>query len=348
MSAVLQTISEEKEKKIEDYPDLETSVVQRLQNLGIHSLVDLASKSPFQLVESGKLDDEEAHQLIFDSLSLLHRSGWIRKRVVRASGLYQRRRKYLKRFSTGSSSLDYLLFGGAESQAITELYGEFSSGKTQICHTLSVISQVRSEESSGDRKKVLYIDTEGTFRPQRLYQIAETRGLDPEPVLENVLVAAVNNLAQFESVISQLGKLVAENRVQLIIVDSLIALYRAEFAGRGLISERQQKLNRAISVLRNVAEATNSAVVVTNQILVKPNSNFFGDPVIPAGGNIMAHGTTYRIYLRKVGRERVAIVQDSPYHPKSEARFCVSDQGCCDSPEEGQRTNHAGTFSVER
>jgi DNA repair protein RadA len=327
--SVLQAISEE----VDGYSTLGKSTAIKLRNAGILDLIDLASKSAQELVESSHIDDDEAHKLIFRSLELLQESGLIQKGIVRASELYQRR-KVLRRFKTGSSALDDLLLGGIEAQAITELYGEFASGKTQVCHTLSAISQGQKSKIASRNGKVLYIDTEGTFRPQRLYQIAETRGLDGEAVLENVLVASVNNASIFEVLIQQLGKIVRDNGIRLIIVDSLIALHRAEFSGRGLISERQQKLNRILLTLRKIAETTDSAVVVTNQVLVKPDSQFSGDPVLPAGGNIVGHGTTYRIYLRKVGRERVAVLQDSPYHPISQARFYVSDKGCCDSLEE--------------
>jgi DNA repair protein RadA len=327
--SVLQAVSEQ----VEGYPDLGKTTVKKLRNAGIFNLVDLASKSSQELVESFQIEDKEAHKLISRSVVLLQESGLIQKGIVRASDLFQRR-KALQRFKTGSSALDDLLLGGIEAQAITELYGEFASGKTQVCHTLSAISQEKKSKIVSRDGKVLYIDTEGTFRPQRLYQIAETRGLDGETVLENVLVASVNNASIFEVLIQQLGKIVRDNEIRLIVVDSLIALHRAEFSGRGLISERQQKLNRILLTLRKIAETTDSAVVVTNQILVKPDSQFSGDPVRPAGGNIVGHGTTYRIYLRKIGKERVAILQDSPYHPTSEARFYVTDQGCCDSPKE--------------
>jgi DNA repair protein RadA len=326
--SVLQAVSEQ----VEGYPDLSKSAAKKLRNAGILNLIDLASKSSHELVENSQIEEKEARKLISRSVVLLQETGLIQKGIVRASALYQRR-KALKRFKTGSSALDDLLLGGIEAQAITELYGEYASGKTQICHTLSAISQERKKIVSR-LGKVLYIDTEETFRLQRLYQIAETRGLEGAQVLDNVLVARINNASILEVLIQQLGKIVKDNEIRLIIVDSLIALHRAEFSGRGLISERQQKLNRILLTLRKIAETTDSAVVVTNQILVKPDSQFSVDPVRPAGGNIVGHGTTYRIYLRKVGRERVAILQDSPYHPTSEARFFVTDQGCCDSLEE--------------
>lgn len=321
--------------EFEGYPGLGRNTAKKLRDAGISNLIDLASKSSQELVETARIGDGKARELVQRSIVLLQESGLIQKEIVTASELY-RRRKSIRRFKTGSSALDDLLMGGVESQSITELYGEFASGKTQLCHTLAALSQSAKSKVTDYSERVLYVDTEGTFRPQRLFQIAEARGMDAELVLENVLVASISTASILRILIQQLGKIVKENGVRLIILDSLVALHRAEFAGKGLISERQQNLNRILSTLRKISETTDSAVVVTNEILARPDVSFPSDPVVPAGGNIIAHGTTYRIYLRKFGNERIASFQNSPYHPPTEARFSVTDLGCCDSPENQQ------------
>ncbi|MGA8085182.1 MAG: DNA repair and recombination protein RadA, partial [Candidatus Nitrosopolaris sp.] len=91
-------------------------------------------------------------------------------------------------------------------------------------------------------------------------------------------------------------------------------------AGRGTLADRQQRLNGMLHKIIRLAEIFNIAVVITNQVQSSPDT-FFGDPTKAAGGNIVAHSSTYRIYLRKSGENRVAKMMDSPYHPYSDTRF---------------------------
>ncbi|CAG0905144.1 unnamed protein product [Cyprideis torosa] len=100
---------------------------------------------------------------------------------------YCDQRKQVFKISTGSSELDKLLGGGIESMSITEVFGEFRTGKTQIAHTLCVTAQIPTANYSGG--KVILIDTENTFRPNRLRSIADRFRLDHDEVLENVLYA---------------------------------------------------------------------------------------------------------------------------------------------------------------
>jgi len=223
-----------------------------------------------------------------------------------------------------------LLGGGVETQAITEVYGEFGSGKTQFCHTLCVTVQ-RSKEEGGLEGKVLYIDTEGTFRPERVVTIAKAFNMDPAKILDNIIVARAYNSAHQILILEEAGKLIQEENIKLIISDSTTGLFRLEYLGRGTLATRQQKIGRYIRLLARIAETYNCAALATNQVSSSPDS-FFGDPTRPIGGNVLGHASTYRIYFRKGGKnKRVAKIVDSPHHALSEAVFELGERGVQDT-----------------
>jgi DNA repair protein RadA len=244
---------------------------------------------------------------------------------IPATQVLEKRMRML-RCNTGSPDLNRILGGGIETDAITELIGEFGSGKTQICFTLSVLAQMPVDQG-GFASKVCVIDTEGTFIPERIKQIAEARGLDSNQILQNVLVARAYNSEHQTILIKNLPQIVQEHKAKLVIVDSMIGHFRGEFIGRGTLSDRQQKIGSCLAALLRVAEAFSLAVVLTNQVQAKPDTSY-GDPNKPTGGHVMAHACTHRIFLRK-GKEntRIAHVIDSPYLPEEKARFAVDAAG---------------------
>jgi DNA repair protein RadA len=242
-------------------------------------------------------------------------------------------RQHMVKCTTGSAELDRILGGGVETGAITELIGEFGSGKTQICFTLAVTAQQPVEEG-GYAGNVCAIDTEGTFMPERIMQIAEERGLDYTKVLEGILIARAYNSEHQIILINSLPELVEKSGIKLIIMDSMIGHFRGEYIGRGTLAERQQKLGSCLSKLLRVAEAFNVAVVLTNQVLSTPDT-MYGDPNKPTGGHVMAHACTHRVFLRK-GRKntRLARVIDSPSLPEEKIRFAITAAGIVDPDEE--------------
>ena len=234
--------------------------------------------------------------------------------------------------STGSKNLDKLLGGGIETQAITEFIGEFGTGKTQICLTLSVIAQLPPEKG-GLNGNVVYMDTEGTFIPERVFEIANALGLDPHKTLGNVFLARTYNSNHQGFLIDHLPKFCPENNVKLVIVDSMIGHFRGEYIGRETLSERQQALNSQLHRLLRLTQAFNLPVVVTNQVQANP-TQFFGDPNKPTGGNVMAHACTHRVYLRKGGKgTRIVTIIDSPCLPESKTRFKITEKGIEDVQE---------------
>ncbi|PPR97905.1 hypothetical protein GOBAR_AA22779 [Gossypium barbadense] len=215
-------------------------------------------------------------------------------------------RKSVIRITTGSQALDELLGGGIETSAITEAFGEFRSGKTQLAHTLCVSTQLPTNMRGGSGK-VAYIDTEGTFRPDRVIPIAERFGMDPGAVLDNIVYARAYTYEHQYNLLLGLAAKMSEEPFRLLIVDSVIALFRVDFTGRGELAERQQKLAQMLSRLTKIAEEFNVAVYMTNQVIADPGGGvFISDPKKPAGGHVLAHAATIRLMFRKgKGEQRV-------------------------------------------
>jgi len=305
---------------------------EKLLSCGISNILDLAAITPRELVEAG-INLEKAEELCLKARLILMESGFLDKEFVSAKEVMERR-KMLQRISTGSKALDSMLMGGVETQAITELVGEYSCGKTQLCHVLCCNVQL-PKEKGGLNGTAIYIDTEATFRPERIYQIAEAKGLNPEKALENVIFCSVYNSSHLQLAVKELGKYIEKYKTRLVIVDSVISHFRAEFVGRGTLAERQQRLNELLHRLLRMAQIYNIAVVFTNQVQANPDQ-FFGDPNKPSGGHVLAHSSTYRIFIRKsANNTRLAKIIDSPCHPSTaEAFFRISDRGLEDVDEE--------------
>ncbi|GAB1205657.1 hypothetical protein APSETT445_004335 [Aspergillus pseudonomiae] len=163
-------------------------------------------------------------------------------------------RKRVVRISTGSKQFDAILGGGFQSMSISEVFGEFRCGKTQLSHTMSVVAQLPKEMGGADGK-VAYIDTEGTFRPERIAQIAERFGVDADSARENIAYArALNSEHQLE-LLNVLSKEFTGGEYRLLIIDSIMNCFRVDYCGRGELADRQQKLNQFLMKLAHMAEA---------------------------------------------------------------------------------------------
>ena len=316
---------------IQDIPGIGPTTAKKLRDAGVLTVMDLAVTSSEELSVEINSSKESAAAFIIAAQQLLRDSNLLDKEFVTADVALEKR-KSLLRCTTGSNALDKLLLGGIETQAVTEFYGEFGSGKSQICHTLCVTAS-QPVENGGFGSGSIYIDTEGTFRPERVDQIAVSRGLDPTSVLKSIAVCKVYNSSHLELIVKDLGKYINDFKARLVIIDSIISLHRAEFAGRGTLADRQQRLNSMLHKIIRLAEIYNISVVITNQVQSSPDT-FFGDPTKAAGGNVLGHASTYRIYLRKSGENRTAKMIDSPYHPYSDTKFTVTEKGVDDLEEE--------------
>lgn len=247
---------------------------------------------------------------------------------------FHQRRAEIVYITTGSQELDKLLGGGLETGSITEMFGEFRTGKTQLCHTLAVTCQLPVEQGGG-AGKCLYIDTEGTFRPERLVSCAQRFGLNPDEVLDNVAYARAYNSDHQSALLTQASAMMSESRYALLIVDSATSLYRTDFSGRGELSARQMHLARFLRTLLRLADEFGVAVVISNQVVAQvdgASAMFNADPKKPIGGNIMAHASTTRLYLRKGrGETRICKIYDSPCLPEAEATFAINADGIGDA-----------------
>ncbi|CCK71253.1 recombinase DMC1 KNAG_0G01960 [Huiozyma naganishii CBS 8797] len=236
--------------------------------------------------------------------------------------------------STGAKNLDAILGGGIMTMSITEVFGEFRCGKTQMSHTLCVTAQLPREMGGGEGK-VAYIDTEGTFRPERIRQIAERYELDPDTCLENITYARALNSEHQMELVEQLGGELSSGDYRLIIVDSIMANFRVDYCGRGELNERQQRLNQHLFKLNRLAEEFNVAVFMANQVQSDPGASALfasADGRKPVGGHVLAHASATRILLRKGrGEERVAKLQDSPDMPERECVYLIGEKGICDA-----------------
>jgi DNA repair protein RadA len=322
--------------EIQDIEGIGPTTAKKLKEAGIVSVMDLAVASSDELAIDLNSSKDSAASFIMAAQKLLRESNILEKEFVTADAALEKRKSML-RCSTGSTALDDLLLGGVETQAVTEFYGEFGSGKSQICHTLCATAR-QPIALGGLDGGVIYIDTEGTFRPERVEQIARSRGLDPSQILKSVAVCKIYNSSHLELIVKDLGKYINDFKAKMVIIDSIISLHRAEFTGRGTLADRQQRLNNMLHKLVRLTEIYNIAIVITNQVQSSPDT-FFGDPTKAAGGNVLGHTSTYRIYLRKSGENRVAKMIDSPYHPYSETRFTINERGTDDLEEQIRKVN---------
>jgi DNA repair protein RadA len=326
--------------EIQDIEGIGPTTARKLKEAGIVSVMDLAVAGAEELAVDLNSSKESAASFIMAAQKLLRESNILEKEFVTADSALEKRKAML-RCSTGSRALNELLLGGIETQAVTEFYGEFGSGKSQICHTLCAIA-TQPVEAGGLDGGVIYIDTEGTFRPERLNQIARARALEPSHVLKNVAICKIYNSSHLELIVKDIGKYINDFKAKLVIIDSIISLHRAEFPGRGTLADRQQRLNSILHKLIRLSEIFNIAIVITNQVQSSPDT-FFGDPTKAAGGNVLGHASTYRIYLKKSGENRVARMIDSPYHPYSDARFTLNEKGADDLEDETASTKKKST-----
>ncbi|MCD6537305.1 DNA repair and recombination protein RadA [Candidatus Bathyarchaeota archaeon] len=322
-------MTEKKYLRIVDLPGVGPSIANRLRELGFHTVESLAMATVRELTQAG-IGEKKAFQIINAARASSSLS------FIRADELIVKRQNILK-LTTGSRKLDALLGGGIETQSITEFYGEYGSGKSQIAHQLCVNVQLPVEKGGLDGG-ALYIDTENTFRVERISQMARHMGLDPEDVLKHIILAEAYTSDHQIFLLENADEVIKENNIRLIVIDSLTSHFRSEYIGRESLAERQQKLNQHMHKLIRLARAFNAAAVVTNQVMSSPDV-FFGDSIRPIGGHIVAHTSHTRIYLRKAGRGpvRIARLVSSPYLPEGECIFRITENGIEDVEEDKER-----------
>ena len=320
--SVNENTNENASYELKDLPGIGDVTLKKLKEEGISSVRALALYPISSLITAG-IGEKTAAKIVKaaqDAEKLGFKS---------ADVIWEKRRK-IRMLSTGSPNLNDLLGGGFEPGALTELFGEYRTGKTQLVHQICVNVQLPPEDG-GLEGAALYIDTEGTFRAERIIQMAEARDLDNREVLKRIIVGRAYNSDHQILLVKDASRIIEENNVKVIIVDSLISHFRSEYIGRGTLATRQQLLNSHIHDLLRLTETYDELVaVVTNQVSARPDV-FYGNPIIHTGGHIVAHGATIRIYLRKgKGEQRVAKVIDAPHLPEEDAVFSITEDGIKD------------------
>ncbi|MDP7081146.1 MAG: DNA repair and recombination protein RadA [Candidatus Undinarchaeales archaeon] len=309
---------------IEELPGIGPKTAEKLREVGYIDVLAIAAASSNELMAAADMGESLAMKVIAAAQQVLD--------IGFETGLdvLEKRKKVVK-VTTMSTQVDELLGGGVQSQAITEVHGPFGSGKSQIAFQIAVSAQLPVEKGGLDGH-VAFIDTENTFRPERIMGIAEALGLDPEEVLGRIHIARAFNSDHQMFMADKVEELINKDEIpiKIIIVDSLTAHFRAEYAGRGKLAERQQKLNRLLHNLQRMADIHNLVVFVTNQVMSKPDV-FFGPTLEAIGGNIVGHAATYRLFLRRgKGGKRVARLIDSPDLPEGEAIYSLTSEGVRD------------------
>ncbi|WP_254536085.1 DNA repair and recombination protein RadA [Halomarina litorea] len=334
---------------LENLPGVGPATAEKLKENGYDSYQGIAVASPGELSNTADVGESTAHDIIQAAREAADIGGFETGTQV------LERRERIGKLEWLVPEVDEMLGGGVETQSITEVYGEFGAGKSQITHQLSVNVQL-PKEVGGLRGSVIFIDSEDTFRPERIEEML--RGLDDEVLqaalddreiegtpddedaMEELLAAFLDKIHVAKAFNSNHQILLAEKAqeiardleddefpVRLVCVDSLTAHFRAEYVGRGELAPRQQKLNKHLHDLDRVGNLYNAAVLVTNQVQSNPDA-FFGDPTKPIGGNILGHKSTFRMYLRKSKADkRIVKLVDAPNLPDGEAVMRVTGDG---------------------
>lgn len=308
-----------KKINLEEIPGVGKKIAEKLTEVGFTDLMAIAVASPAELAAIAEVGEGQSRKIINSVREMLdigfERADKIMKRKLAAA-----------KITTNVEGLNKLLGGGVETQAITEAYGQFASGKSQLGFQLAVGVQL-PKEKGGLGKKCLFIDTENTFSPTRIVSIAKSMGLDPEKALKNIFVARAFNSEHQIFLIEKASEMIEEKNIGLIIIDSLTSHFRADYVGRGELARRQQKLNKHLHTLQRLADGHNLAIYITNQVMARPDM-LFGDPTTPVGGHVLAHQATYRLYLRK-GRAgtRVCKLMDAANLPEAECIFKITENG---------------------
>lgn len=311
------------EINLENLPGIGPATAEKLKEAGYGDLMAIAVESPKNLAEVCEIGESTAVKIIAAAKKEADVGGFESGESI------LERRKSIHKLTSGSQAFNDLMGGGFETQSIVEFFGEFGSGKTQICFQLAVNSTL-PHDLGGLDGEVIMIDTENTFRPERIVQMAKAADVDPMETLQKIHVARAFNSHHQMLLVERALEMAKERKIMLLIVDSLTAHFRAEYVGRGALAERQQSLNKHMHDLLRFADINNSVIAVTNQVSAKPDA-FFGDPTRPIGGHVVGHTATFRIYFRKSkGGKRIARLIDSPNLPEAEAVITISEDGVRD------------------
>lgn len=308
-------MSDKQIKEVTDIPGVGPATAEKLSEAGYDDLLSIAAAAIGEIMDASGLSEAKARKIVQtarDNLNL----GFITVDEVKDESFT---------ISTGSKAFDELLGGGIKSGGITEVYGAWGSGKSQLSHQVTVEAIKQFPDS-----KVVFIDTENTFSIKRISEISEHLGLDPNVVLKKINLGKAYNNDHQMLLAEEVEKMIKKgDDIKLIVVDSLMALFRVEMQARGKLAERQQKINRHMRVLSKMSDLYNVVVLVTNQVSANPGL-MYGNPNQAIGGNIVAHNARTRIELRRKQDNRIAKLVDSNELADGEVVYRVTEDGVVD------------------
>lgn len=290
--------------------------MQKLDENGFSTVLSIGVASPAEIAMATGLSENNARKIIRSAREN------VKLGFEKAKDFVKNRDK-TRIISTGCKEFDEMLGGGFPSGGITEIFARWGSGKTQISHLITVRALLDNEKS-----KAIYIDTENTFRDDRIKDFAKANKLDEDKVLERIMIGRALNTDHQLLLLDEVENMIQkDDNYNVLVVDSLTSHFRSEMSGRGELAGRQQKLNKHMHQLLKIADIYNLVVVVTNQVQADPGI-FYGNPEKPIGGNIVGHGSTSRLYMRPGKKGSIfAKLVDSPNLPQNECNFNITKDG---------------------
>jgi len=389
IEAEFREVEEALDFKLEDIEGIGATRIKKLNEHGIYKAQDLIVKGARELAEVLDMHTDQTFKMVESARRFLVNKDVVGKAQLSGRELLNYRTKKIQFLETGASNLDEALSGGYETGVITELYGEDGAGKTQLCMLACIMAQLPyrrrcfkcSKEGGQDMERcpdcnvktisigglseegkpcrVIYMDTENSFRPERVLQMIYERdlvktkdqtameikrGINKEPLndeeiekalkfLDNITIIKPSGAGHQIMIGEELGSLIegeeGQDKAKMLVVDSIMSAFRIEYAGRGNLSDRQVALTPHIKHLSRTAEIYNIIVLITNQVLKDPGAGSYSDPTKPIGGMTLAHTSTHRIYLKKSGSKGkiIAILVDSPNNAKTEGILLLSKKG---------------------
>lgn len=303
------------------------NTINILKREGITTIEYLASFSKRELEQISGIGPETSKKLWEAALKIVKP-----KMFIPATKLYEEQQN-IEHLTTGSKKLDELLGGGLETQSITEISGEYGTGKTQLAHQLCINVQLPKDQG-GLEGAALYHDVEDTFSIARIRQIAKAKNLDPKKVMDNIIVAKCYNTDHQMFLMNNSEKIIKKHNVKLIVVDGVMSHLRSEYIGREVLAERQQQLNKYLRKLRNLARAHNAVAFITNQVVANPQATYFTPEATAIGGHILAHNVVTRLWIRRpsdMKPTRIIKLYKSPKLPSGQVTINITEKGIEDT-----------------
>ncbi len=300
---------------LELLPGVGKGTADKLREGGILTIMGVATSTPGQMSDASGTTAAAARKLINAARDLC-------KLGFELGTTIKKKQDGTKYIPSYCASIDKLLGGGLQLGTTMEAFGQFSSGKTNLSHLLAV-----STIKNFPKGYVIWIDTENTFSAKRIEQFCKGLDMDVDTVLKRIKIGKAVSSDHQILLTESVEKEIVENKhdVKLIIIDSLMNHFRAEYLGRGTLANRQQTINGYLHKISVLVANYGIAVYMTNQIQSDPGA-MFGDPNKAIGGNIVAHFATTRLYLRKAAKGmRKMVLVDSPDLPEGDALFTITE-----------------------